>query len=154
MAGRGRPRKLNPDFSRPFCNSNHVIKGGKVRGRQRYLCRNCNRCFFPDAKHPHPRWKVEQALRMYSNGMSMRAISRVLEVPLSTVFAWIKRRSNKRFIELVRLRGDAKHLASGKVVTKVVYEMWTYLRRNVKVFYKVHVVHVHHARPVRAVFSG
>jgi len=28
---------------------------------------------FPDATHPHLRWKVEQALRMYSNGMSMRS---------------------------------------------------------------------------------
>ena len=65
---------------------NHVVKDGKVRGRQRYLCGSCNRHFFPDAKHP--REKGEEALKMYSNGMSMRAISRVLNVPLSTVFKW------------------------------------------------------------------
>jgi len=54
------------------------------------LCRSCNRHFFPDSKHPHPREKVEEALRMYANGMSMRAISMVLNVPLSTVFKWIE----------------------------------------------------------------
>jgi transposase-like protein len=35
---------------------------------------------------PYPEEKVEEALRMYSNGMSMRAILRVLQVPLGTVF--------------------------------------------------------------------
>jgi transposase-like protein len=56
------------------------------------LCRDCGKYSLRDAHYDHPRWKVEQALKMYSNGMSMRAISRVLEVPLSTVFVWIKRR--------------------------------------------------------------
>ena len=115
MAKRGN-KEVEP-LSCPFCNSNHV-KGGKVKGRQRYICRNCNRHFFPDAKHPHPKWKVEQVLRMYSNGMSMRAISRVLEVPLSTVFAWIKRHGKKRFVQLVRLWGDARQAANGKVITQ------------------------------------
>jgi hypothetical protein len=64
-------------------------------------------------------------LRMYSNGMSVRAISRVLELPLSTVFAWIKRHGKKRFVELVRLWGDARQVASRKVITKVVDGMWT-----------------------------
>ena len=55
---------------------------------------------------------------MHSNGMSMRAISRVLEVPLSTVFAWIKRHGKKRFVQLVRLWGDARQAANGKVITQ------------------------------------
>jgi len=42
-------------------------------GKQRYLG-DCGRYFLGDAHHHHPRWRVEQALRMYSNGMSMRAI--------------------------------------------------------------------------------
>ncbi|MBB5254440.1 transposase-like protein [Sulfurisphaera ohwakuensis] len=39
--------------------------------------------------HYHKRVK-EEALRMYANGMSMRAISRVLNVPLGTVFICVK----------------------------------------------------------------
>jgi len=133
MGKRGRPPKLDSNLSCPFCNSNHVVKDGKVKGRQRYLCRSCNRHFFPDAKHPHPREKVEEALRMYANGMSMRAISRVLNVPLSTVFKWIERHGKRRYEKLVELWTKAKE---GKVVTKVVDEMWTYLYKNARTFYK------------------
>ncbi|QXJ34940.1 hypothetical protein J5U22_01487 [Saccharolobus shibatae] len=75
------------------------------------------------------------ALRMYANGMSMRAISRVLNVPLGTVFTWIKHYGQK-YERLVDLWNKAKELVKGKVVTKVVDEMWTYLYRNTRTFYK------------------
>gem|GEM_PF-3453402 len=38
-------------------------------------------------------------------------------------------------VQQVGLRGDARQAANGKV-TKVVDEMWTYLCRNMKTFYK------------------
>jgi len=37
---------------------------------------------------------------------------------------------------LVELRGRAKELVKGKVVAKVVDEMWTYLYKNARAFYK------------------
>ena len=73
---------------------------------------------------------------MYANGMSMRAISRVLNVPLGTVFTWVKRYGRKKYEKLVELWGRAKELVKGKVVTKVVDEMWTYLYKNARAFYK------------------
>ena len=51
---------------------------------------------------------------------------------MGTVFTWIKRHGKKRFVKLVRLWGDARQIANEKVVAKVVDEMWTYLRRNMK----------------------
>ncbi|QXJ35120.1 hypothetical protein J5U22_01667 [Saccharolobus shibatae] len=68
---------------------------------------------------------------MYSNGM--RAISRVPNVPLGTVFTWAKRYGGK-YEKLVDLWD--KGFVKGKVVTKVVDEMWTYLYRNTRAFYK------------------
>jgi hypothetical protein len=54
--------------------------------RQKFLCRDCGKYFLGDASyHHHSRKLREEALRMYANGMSMRAISR-LNVPLGTVF--------------------------------------------------------------------
>ncbi|BCS93554.1 MAG: hypothetical protein MjAS7_2162 [Metallosphaera javensis (ex Sakai et al. 2022)] len=47
------------------------------------------------AKHHHDESVRERALRMYANGMSMRAISKVLQVPLGMVFTWIKRYGGK-----------------------------------------------------------
>ncbi len=40
---------------------------------------------------------------MYANGMSMRAISRVLNVPLGTVFTWIKRYGREKHQKLIEL---------------------------------------------------
>jgi hypothetical protein len=51
----------------------------------------------------------------------------VLNVPLGTVFTWIKRYGGKKYEKLVELWGRAKELVKGKVVAKVVDEMWTYL---------------------------
>ena len=64
---------------------------------------------------------------MYANGMSMRAISRVLNVPLGTVFTWVKRYGGQKYEKLVELWGRAEELVKGKVVAKVVDEMWIYL---------------------------
>ena len=60
------------------------------------MCRDCGKYFLGDATyHHHSRKSREEALRMYANGMSMRAISRVFNVPLGTVFTWIKRYGRK-----------------------------------------------------------
>ena len=102
-------------------------------GRQK--CRVCGKRFLGDASRHHYHKSVrELALRMYSNGM--RAISRVLNVPLGTVFTWVKRYGKQRHEKLVDLWSRAKEFVKGKVVTKVVDEMWTYLYRNTRAFYK------------------
>ena len=56
------------------------------------------------------------------NANGMRAIFR-LNVPLGTVFTWIKRYGRQRYGKLVELWGRAKELVKGKVVD----EMWAYL---------------------------
>jgi len=154
MGRRGRPRKLNPDLPCPFCNSDHVVKDGKFRGRERYLCGSCNRHFLIDAKHPYPKEKVEEALRMYSNGMSMRGIARVLGVPLSAVFKWVRRHGKKEYEKLVELWGRARDTVEGKTTAKVVDEMWTYIFRNSRAFYKwVFTCFVYSALGLYLVFS-
>ena len=60
----------------------------------------------------------------------------MLNVPLGTVFTWIKRYGWKKYEKLVELWGRAKELVKGKVVAKVVDEMWTYLYKNARAFYK------------------
>ena len=52
------------------------------------------------------------------------------------MFTWIKRYGGRRYEKLVELWGKAKELVKGNVVTKVVDEMWTYLFKNVRAFYK------------------
>jgi len=64
-------------LSCPSCGSHHVVKCGRPLGRQRFLCRDCGKYFLADAiYHHHPKWEVEEALKMYSKNMSVRAISK------------------------------------------------------------------------------
>ncbi len=98
----GRKAVVRQDVSCPSCGSHHVVKSGKSAGRQKYLCRDCGKYFLGDATYHHHSKKLrEEALRLYANGMSMRAISRVLNVPLGTVFTWIKRYGRQKYEKLV-----------------------------------------------------
>ncbi|WP_432517828.1 IS1/IS1595 family N-terminal zinc-binding domain-containing protein [Saccharolobus islandicus] len=131
----GRKAVVRQDVSCPSCGSHNVVKCGRPLGRQRYLCRDCGKYFLGDATY-HSKKLREEALRLYANGMSMRAISRVLNVPLGTVFTWIKRYGGQKYEKLVKLWGKTKGLVKGSVVTKVVDEMWAYLYKNTRTFYK------------------
>ncbi len=134
----GRKAVVRQDVSCPSCGSHHVVKCGRPLGRQRYLCRDCGKYFLGDATYHHHSKKLrEEALRLYANGMSMRAISRVLNVPLGTVFTWIKRYGGQKYEKLAELWGKAKELVKGDVVAKVVDEMWTYLYKNTRAFLQV-----------------
>lgn len=62
-----------------------MVKKGKSRGKQEY-CRNCGRQLVDGATHRYDKSVRERTLKMYAVGMGMRAISRVLQVPLGTVF--------------------------------------------------------------------
>jgi transposase-like protein/IS1 family transposase len=131
----GRPRAYREDISCPACGSHHVVKCGKPRGKQRMLCRDCGKYFMLNALyHHHPKALKEKALKMYSNGMSMRAISRTLNIPLGTIFSWIKRYGRAMFMRLEQLWLKARE--HNESVTRVVDEMWTYLFKRDKGFYK------------------
>ena len=131
----GRPRAYREDISCPTCGSHHVVKCGKPRGKQRMLCRDCSKYFMLNALyHHHPKALKEKALKMYSNGMSMRAISRTLNIPLATIFSWIKRYGRAMFMRLEHLWLKAREHNEG--ITRVVDEMWTYLFKRDKDFYK------------------
>jgi hypothetical protein len=99
------------------------------------LCRDCGKYFMLNALyHHHPKALKEKALKMYSNGMSMRAISRTLNIPLGTIFSWIKRYGRAMFMRLEHLWLKARE--HNESVTRVVDEMWTYLFKRDKGFYK------------------
>jgi Putative ATPase subunit of terminase (gpP-like). len=81
-----------------------VVKCGKPLGRQRYLCKDSDKYFLADAFYHHHSKKLrEEALRLYANGMTMRAISSVLNVHRGTVFTWIKRYGGQKHEKLVEL---------------------------------------------------
>ena len=77
----------------PECNSEHIRKNGKNgQGKQNYICVNCGRQFITDyqAYRGYPEKFKRECLKMYVNGMGLRAIERVKGVHHTTIITWIK----------------------------------------------------------------
>jgi transposase-like protein len=76
----------------PECQSQHIRKNGKRKGKQNYICVNCSRQFIDDYE-PHRGYSDiirQDCLKMYVNGMGFRAIQRVKGVHHTTIITWVK----------------------------------------------------------------
>ena len=78
----------------PNCGSVNTKKYGKVRGKQRFLCKDCRKTFgyttgtvIVNAKVNEPQWKI--MLRGFIENQSMKAISK--EADLSPSSVWINK---------------------------------------------------------------
>jgi insertion element IS1 protein InsB len=75
----------------PKCNSNQTFKNGNRRGKQSFRCRRCGRQFVLNPKNQPYSSEVKQlCMKMYLNGMGLRAIERVTEIHHTTVINWIQ----------------------------------------------------------------
>jgi transposase-like protein len=76
----------------PECKSNKIQKNGKKRGKQNYRCVQCGRQFITEYNQSQgysDEFKRE-CLKLYVNGMGLRAIERVKGVHNTTVMTWVK----------------------------------------------------------------
>jgi transposase-like protein len=81
----------------PHCHQDqYVIKSGlNHTGSQRYRCQSCRRYFTPDPKPEGYEVSVRtQALKLYLEGTSFRAIGRLLGLHHQTVSNWITQAAN------------------------------------------------------------
>ncbi|WP_457641756.1 hypothetical protein [Persephonella sp.] len=85
MKKRGRPRKFQTNIKCKVCEFNRCKKFGKKQEKTEYKCSKCERLFYKGARHhKHPEKIKLLALKMYSEGMSKSATSRVLNLPYET----------------------------------------------------------------------
>ena len=81
----------------PYCQNDHIIKGGKTEtGKQRYRCQStdCPRCSFvldPAYKGCMPEIK-QQVIDMSLNGSGIRDTARVLKISPTTVINELKKK--------------------------------------------------------------
>jgi transposase-like protein len=76
----------------PKCSSDNRIKPGIIRGRQRYQCKDCGCNYTVELKSTaKPKSMKKLALQMYLEGLSFRAIGRILGVSNVSVLNWIRR---------------------------------------------------------------
>jgi IS1 family transposase len=75
----------------PRCDSTHIRKNGKQKGKQNHICADCQRQFFEQHEPKgYSNLVKEECLKMYCNGMGFRAIERVKGVHHTTIICWVK----------------------------------------------------------------
>ncbi len=76
----------------PECNSTHIRKNGSRKGKQRYICADCQRQFLSVYEPPkgYSNNLKRECLELYLNGMGFRAIERVKHVHHTTIIHWVK----------------------------------------------------------------
>ena len=87
-----RDARFTQGITCPHCQSKSVKRNGKVHGRQRYLCKACNKSFgdftftLLDGTHYPEKWL--QYVECMVLGQSLRTIAFELKIHLSTAFYW------------------------------------------------------------------
>jgi hypothetical protein len=109
------------------CGESDYRKDGILRGKQRYTCKHCMRCFSSgDGRKRYNDHQKLAALALYKEGMGFRGIGRYLGVSYQTVLRWTQTAGE----EIKRIvRGDLpKDLPSMDMI--VIDEMWHYTQKN------------------------
>ena len=75
----------------PKCTHPHVVKAGKARGKQRWLCRGCGYQFTRSTLRGRPLWQKSLAVFRYGHGVSMNALGKMFGVWASTILTGIRR---------------------------------------------------------------
>jgi transposase len=105
----------------PKCTHPHVVKAGKVRGRQRWICRGCGYQFTRTTPRGKPLWQKSLAVFLYCHGISMNALGKMFGVRTSSVLKWIRRYA---------IAHAEKPAPTGKAIVMEVDEMWHFLKKN------------------------
>src|SRR4029453_1395960 len=105
----------------PQCTHLHVVKAGKVKGTQRWLCRGCGYQFTRTTPRGRPLWQKSLAVFLYGHGVSMNALGKIFGVRASSVLQWIRRFATEH---------AAKPEPVGKTIVLEVDEMWHFLKKK------------------------
>ena len=101
------------------CSSEIYVKAGFIKGEQRYKCKLCNCLFVPTLNRGKSLKEKTTALCLYINGLSFRAIGKILKVHYSSVYRWVK--------EYAKLNYEKPEPHSSEIVLEL-DEMWHYLQ--------------------------
>ena len=111
----------------PKCKSHRSVKHGKVKGRQRYLCKKCGYAFSVNKIGKGiEKLFIVRTLQLYLEGMGFRAIERFLGISNVTAMLWVNKygkglktiRINSKEIEIT----EENKIYSIKNGTKSVYD--------------------------------
>ena len=101
----------------PKCQSIEVVKNEKVQGKQRYKCKSCSLQFTRLTPRGRPAQEKAMAVTLYTLGLSIRAIARLIGVSPTAVLKWIKTFAKTHY----------EKPAPGDAIIVELDEMWHYL---------------------------
>lgn len=106
----------------PKCCSDKLVKDGIVRGKQRYLCKECNYRHTVREGRGATKEQKRFALELYLEGLGFRSIGRVLNFSHVAVYNWIKEFGEKaeeirsaESIEVVEIDEMHSYIGSKKI---------------------------------------
>ena len=113
------------------CGSKELVKNGiSAEGSQKYKCKTCGSTYRSgDRRLKYSMEKRLRVLKMYIEGIGIRSIERVEEIPASLVLYWIRHCG-----ELIRKEVHRKHIP-GKIEEVEILEideLFTYNQKKVK----------------------
>lgn len=111
-----------------FCKKENFKKDGFVRKMQRYHCNICDRNFVLGDRRGVGKYSKEiknLVIKMYLNNCGFRRISAIVNIPLATVFSWVKQ-AGKIVDEIVKDRAYQKE----KIEILEMDELYTYIKKN------------------------
>ena len=80
-------------------NENNQIKAGRTKaGSQKYKCKHCGKVYTPNPKGRNYSEEVKkQAIKLYMEGNSGRAVGRILGISKNICLYWIKKYAKKKY---------------------------------------------------------
>jgi transposase len=104
------------------CGSENGVKNGRVREKQRWLCKECG-CNFTEGDRRKERTTTQQralAVLLVCVGLSYRAAGRIVGVVTNTVMVWFRKFAQS--VELPEIEGDVEVVEMD--------EMWHFLQKK------------------------
>ena len=84
---------MKKEIKCPKCKWDIKVKSGKMKGKQRYLCKKCG-CKYTGGRNGYPEEVKIEAIRYYLEGIGFRRIERLLGVSHVSVINWVKKAAN------------------------------------------------------------
>ena len=81
----------------PKCGCSEVVKYGKHLGRQRHRCKSCTFQFTRTTTRGRPASEKATAVLLYTLGLSLNCIARMLKVSTPAVLRWVRLFAEKTY---------------------------------------------------------
>ena len=113
----------------PHCKSDALVRNGRApNGKQKYLCRACQRQSREDpTPYAYSDKRREEILRAYEERSSLRGLERTFGVSRHTVVTWIKKASQLPPLSETTIVPDATNLLSTVLELD---ELWSFVAKK------------------------